>query len=59
MKERGAGLRDQAGKQSRLRYSAGPLIIFLAAFLSIAPQLIRGNSCGHDFNVHLVSWLTA
>ncbi|MGA3034066.1 MAG: hypothetical protein ABSD70_12330 [Terracidiphilus sp.] len=57
MKERGAGLRDQAGKQSRLRYGAGPLIIFLAAFLSIAPQLIRGNSCGHDFNVHLVSWL--
>ena len=21
------------------------------------PQLIRGNSCGHDFDVHLVSWL--
>ena len=28
-----------------------------AAALATAPQLIRGNSCGHDFNVHLVSWL--
>ncbi len=35
----------------------GPLIILLAALLAVAPQLIRGNSCGHDFNVHLVSWL--
>ena len=35
----------------------GPTIILLAAALAIAPQLIRGNSCGHDFNVHLVSWL--
>jgi hypothetical protein len=35
----------------------GPLIILLAAALAIAPQLIRGNSCGHDFDVHLVSWL--
>ncbi len=35
----------------------GPVIIFLAAFIAIVPQLIRGNSCGHDFDVHLVSWL--
>lgn len=41
----------------RLRYRAGPLIILLAAFIAIVPQLIRGDSCGHDFNVHLVSWL--
>jgi hypothetical protein len=33
------------------------LIVFLAAFVAIVPQLMRGNSCGHDFNVHLVSWL--
>jgi hypothetical protein len=33
------------------------LIVFLAAFVAIVPQLIRGNSCGHDFDVHLVSWL--
>jgi hypothetical protein len=42
---------------SRLRYFAGPSIVFLAAFVAIVPQLIRGNSCGHDFDVHLVSWL--
>jgi hypothetical protein len=41
----------------RLRYFAGPSIVFLAAFVAIVPQLIRGNSCGHDFDVHLVSWL--
>jgi hypothetical protein len=32
-------------------------VILVAAFIAITPQLIRGNSCGHDFNVHLVSWL--
>src|SRR5208283_1977665 len=47
----------EPGDPSRLRYRAGSLIILAAAFVAIAPQLIRGNSCGHDFNVHLVSWL--
>jgi len=46
-----------AADPSHLRYYAGPLIILLAAFVAIVPQLIRGNSCGHDFDVHLVSWL--
>jgi hypothetical protein len=27
-----------------------------AAAIAIVPELIRGSSCGHDFNVHLVSW---
>jgi hypothetical protein len=36
---------------------AGFLAILLAAFVAIVPQLIRGNSCGHDFDVHLVSFL--
>jgi hypothetical protein len=39
-----------------LKYG-GPALILLAAFVAIVPQLIRGNSCGHDFDVHLVSWL--
>ena len=39
-----------------MRRFAGPALILLAAFIAIVPQLIRGNSCGHDFNVHLVSW---
>lgn len=34
-----------------------PGILVLAAFVAIAPQLIRGNSCGHDFNFHFFSWL--
>jgi len=60
MKEQRAGNRDQGtGGRSvwLLRYAAGPLIISLAAFVAIVPQLLRGNSCGHDFDVHLVSWL--
>jgi hypothetical protein len=42
--------------EHNLRRFAGPAIILLAAFVAIVPQLIRGNSCGHDFDVHLVSW---
>ena len=35
----------------------GPLLIVLAALVAVAPQFVRGSSCGHDFDVHLVSWL--
>ena len=35
----------------------GAILIFFAAAVAIVPQFIRGNSCGHDFDVHLVSWL--
>ena len=57
-REQGTGNRatDRGPPQPALLSSA-PLIIFLAAFVAIVPQLIRGNSCGHDFDVHLVSWL--
>jgi len=34
----------------------GPAIILFAAAVAVAPQLLRGNSCGHDFDFHLVSW---
>ncbi|HEY1985390.1 MAG TPA: hypothetical protein VGG85_08275 [Terracidiphilus sp.] len=34
-------------------------MIVLAAVLAIVPQMVRGNSCGHDFDFHLVSWLDA
>jgi hypothetical protein len=34
----------------------GPALILLAAFIAIIPELFRGASCGHDFDVHLVSW---
>jgi hypothetical protein len=42
--------------EARWSRFTGPAFILLAAFIAIIPQLIRGNSCGHDFNVHLVSW---
>jgi hypothetical protein len=35
---------------------AGQAIILLAAAMAVAPQLVHGNSCGHDFNFHLASW---
>lgn len=47
---------ENAEERSWQRF-AGPLLILLAAFVAIVPQLIRGNSCGHDFNVHFASWL--
>lgn len=37
----------------------GTGLILLAAAVAIAPQLLHGNSCGHDFDFHLVSWLDA
>jgi hypothetical protein len=33
--------------------------ILVAAALAIAPQLFFGDSCGHDFDFHLVSWFDA
>jgi hypothetical protein len=45
---------------SRNRQSIiGAIFILLTATLAVAPQLIRGTSCGHDFDFHLVSWLDA
>jgi hypothetical protein len=45
-----------AGSAGRWNRFAGPVLILLAAAVAVAPQLIRGNSCGHDFDFHLVSW---
>ena len=36
--------------------SQAPAIVLLAAAIATGPQLFRGNSCGHDFDFHLVSW---
>jgi hypothetical protein len=43
----------------RLSGLIGPSVILLAAAVAVTPQLVRGNSCGHDFDFHLVSWLDA
>ena len=47
--------------QSSIRWSRliGPTVILLAAAAALTPQFFRGNSCGHDFDFHLVSWLDA
>jgi hypothetical protein len=34
----------------------GPAVILFAATVAVAPQLVWGNSCGHDFDFHLASW---
>jgi hypothetical protein len=47
---------ESTNQHSWVRY-AGPAAILVAAAVAVLPQLIRGNSCGHDFDVHLVSWL--
>ncbi|HTB97784.1 MAG TPA: 6-pyruvoyl-tetrahydropterin synthase-related protein [Terracidiphilus sp.] len=37
----------------------GPAILCFAALIATAPQIVRGNTCGHDFDFHLVSWFDA
>jgi len=59
MKPQGTGIRDQGtgADLTRWRRLIGPCVVLLAAGLAVAPQLVLGNSCGHDFDFHLVSWL--
>ena len=69
MKKQGTGIRDQGSNDehrmpqvSRLwkpERILGPLIICFAAFIATAPDLVWGNSCGHDFDFHLASWIDA
>ncbi|UWZ83896.1 6-pyruvoyl-tetrahydropterin synthase-related protein [Occallatibacter riparius] len=33
--------------------------MLLAAALAVVPLVLRGTSCGHDFDFHLVSWIDA
>ena len=39
----------------RLHYALIPFI----ALLAVLPLLVAGPSCGHDFDIHLLSWLEA
>ena len=64
MKDEGTGVWGQgSGVNARnlglLRRWVGPMLILLAAAFAVAPQLLHGNSCGHDFDFHLVSWMDA
>ena len=49
----------KSGDFHRWRRFLGPAIICLAALVATSPDLLRGNSCGHDFDFHLASWLDA
>jgi hypothetical protein len=42
-------------QRARLPY----LLIPVAAFLAIIPLLIKGCSCGHDYDFHILSWMEA
>ena len=66
MKEQGIGNREQGSgttrsdwERERQRRFIGVAVILVAALVATAPQLFLGNSCGHDFDFHLVSWLDA
>jgi hypothetical protein len=45
--------------QDRWKRFVGPAMILLAAGVAMMPQILHGNSCGHDFDFHLVSWIDA
>jgi hypothetical protein len=57
MKEQRTGRREKGIEL--LRRWGGPAVILLAAVIAVTPQLIKGSSCGHDFDFHLVSWFDA
>ena len=38
---------------------AAILLILLASTAAVMPLVLRGPSCGHDFDFHLLSWLEA
>jgi hypothetical protein len=42
-------------REHRLYY----LILPLAALIAIAPLIVNGCSCGHDFDFHILSWFEA
>jgi len=44
---------------TRVTAVVGSAAILAAAALAIAPQLLWGDSSGHDFDFHLVSWFDA
>jgi hypothetical protein len=71
MKEQRSGNRDQGSEPIKQGWVPhvpffwgrgkllGPLIICFAACIATTPDLIWGNSCGHDFDFHLASWIDA
>ncbi|MDR3738468.1 MAG: hypothetical protein P4L40_05555 [Terracidiphilus sp.] len=44
------------GHERRARWT-GTAATLVTALLAIAPLLVRGTTCGHDFDFHLANWL--
>jgi hypothetical protein len=63
MKIQGSGIRGQGSGSLHAPEVGvrlvGPALILLAAALATLPLILRGPSCGHDFDFHLVSWFDA
>jgi hypothetical protein len=58
-RDQGSGFAGRLWEQENRRRLIGLAVIMVAALVATAPQLLLGNSCGHDFDFHLVSWLDA
>jgi hypothetical protein len=41
------------------RYRLPFLVLPIAALIAILPLILRGCSCGHDFDFHIISWFEA
>lgn len=53
-------MKGSQGLGPRLRktlWDEGALFIPLAALIACLPRIMRGVSCGHDFDFHLVNWM--
>jgi hypothetical protein len=63
MSEQGTGISGQesgfAAPGPCWKNLIGPAIILFAALVALTPLIVKGNSCGHDFDFHLVSWFDA
>jgi hypothetical protein len=72
MKKQGTGIGDQGPALPQVSSATakdlkppgwsrfiGPGVVLLAAAVALTPQFFRGNSCGHDFDFHLASWIDA
>jgi len=53
----GSRLRAALANLSGLIFHDGAVLIPLAALIACLPRVVRGISCGHDFDFHLDSWL--
>lgn len=62
-REQRASRRDQSSEirdhQPLWRRFAGVALIVLCVVVAVVPEMLRGPSCGHDFDFHLMSWIDA